>query len=299
MKTNKLSVVILTLNEEKNLAACLKTVRWTDDIVIVDSFSTDKTVQVAKRFGCRVFQKRFDGFGRLKNYAISKARNTWVLNLDADERISGKLRKEIERALENTEFDGYYFPRKSYVGKKWLKHGGQYPSYQLRLFRKDKGRFEDAVIHERMRVAGKTGYMKNDLIHYNFRSWSDYIMDMNRTTSLEAQIMLGKKFVWLYPFGKIREFFREYSRLRRNGNRRATSYVLARRVLMNYEIKWLLPFRFITTFVRLYILQQGFRDGFYGFAWAHFISMHTLIKCYKYYELRHGLILENDERAIN
>jgi glycosyltransferase involved in cell wall biosynthesis len=291
-RKNKVSVVILTLNEEKNLHDCLETVKWADEIIIVDSFSTDKTVEIAKKFKCKVFQKKFDGFGQLKNYAISQTSHNWVLNLDADERITETLRKEIEEVLKDPKFDGYYFPRKSYVGKRWIRRAGQYPSYQLRLFRKDKGSFENSVVHERARVAGTTGHMKNYLIHYNFRSWSDYIIDMNRVSSLEAKEMLKKKFVWFYPFKKVREFFREYSKLRKNGNSRKVSYVLARKVLMDYEIKWLLPFRFITTFIRMYVFQQGFRDGVYGFIWCYFVSMHKLVKLYKYYELKHGLEIE-------
>jgi glycosyltransferase involved in cell wall biosynthesis len=289
MENSKLSVVILTLNEEKNLTECLEGVKWADEIVVVDSFSTDRTVEIANRFKCKVFQKKFEGFGQLKNYAISQTSHPWILNLDADERVTDELRMEIEEALGKPHFNGYYFPRKSYVGKRWIRRAGQYPSYQLRLFRKDKGSFENSVVHERAKVAGTTGYMKNALMHYNFGSWSDYIIDMNRVSSLEAMELLKKKFVWFYPLGRVRQFFREYSRLRKNGNKRGISYVLARRTLADYEIKWLLPFRFITTFIRMYFFQQGFRDGVYGFIWCYFVSAHKLVKLYKYYELKHGL----------
>ena len=291
MGKNKASVVILTYNEERNLPECLESVKWADEIVIVDSFSTDRTIEIAKKSGCKIFQKKFDGFGQLKNFAISKTSNNWVLNLDADERVTEDLRKEIERTLENPGFDGYYFPRKSYVGKKWLRYAGQYPAHQLRLFRKDRGSFENVIMHERAKVKGKTGYMKNDLMHYNFRTWYDFIVKMNFLTSLEAEEFMKKRFVWMYPVKKIREFFREYSRLRKNGNGRRTSYVLARNVFSEYEIKWLLPFRFITTFVRLYFVLQGFRDGAYGFIWASFVSMHMIIRYFKYYEVKHDLML--------
>lgn len=291
MKRNKVSVVILTFNEERNLPDCLEAVNWADEIIMVDSSSSDKTIEIAKKFKCKVFQREFEGFGKLKNYAISKTSNNWILNLDADERVTNELRKEIESELENPEFNGYYFPRKSYIGKKWLKYAGQYPSYQLRLFRKDKGRFEDSVIHERAKVKGKTGYMKNDLVHYNFRSWKGFIDKMNWLTSIEAKEFLNKKFVSFYPMKKIKGFFGEYSRLRRGGNDRRTSYVLARNVLSDYEIGWLLPLRFITTFIRLYFLQQGFRDGFYGFMWASLVSMHMSVRHYKYHELKHDMVL--------
>lgn len=290
MARNKLSVVILTLNEERNLPECLESVKWADEIVIVDSFSTDRTLEIAKKYRCRIFRKEFVGFGRLKNFGISKTSNKWVLNIDADERVTESLRGEIRNVLEDPEFDGYYFPRKSYMGKKWLKHAGQYPSYQLRLFRKDKGRFGDSVVHERVRITGKAGYMKNDLIHYNFTSWSEFIEKMNFLTSVEAKELARKEFVVFYPLGKIREFFREYSRMRKNGNDRRTSYVLARGVLSGYEISWLLPLRFITTFIRLYILMRGFRDGFYGFMWASLVSMHMSVRHYKYHDMKRGNI---------
>lgn len=291
MEKNKISVIILTLNEEKDLPGCLESVKWADEIVIIDSFSSDKTIEIAKRFKCKIFQKKFEGFGELKNYAISKTSNKWILNLDADERVTEELRKEMEKIFENPEFDGYYFPRKSYVGKKWLKYGGQYPSYQLRLFKKDKGGFEDFVIHERVRMEGNVGYMKNDLIHYNFTSWSDVIeKQLNKLTSIEAGELMKKGFVWFYPVKRLREFFREYSKLRKSGNRRMASYVLSRRVFSDYEIKWLIPFRPFMTFFRIYFILRGFRDGIHGLAWASLASMAVLIKFFKYHELKNNLI---------
>lgn len=291
MGKDKLSVVILTLNEERNLPDCLESVKWADEIVVVDSFSTDKTLEIAKDYDAKIFQRAFKGFGELKNFAISKVSSRWVLNMDADERVTKELRKEIEDILDNPKFDGYYFPRKSYMGKKWLKYAGQYPSYQLRLFRKDRGKFEDSVIHERVKVKGKAGYTKNDLIHYNFRTWEDFVDKMNWLTTIEAKELTNKKFVVFYPRRKIREFFREYSRQRRSGSDRRTSYVLARNVLSEYEISWLLPLRFITTFIRLYILMQGFRDGFSGFIWASLVSMHMSVRHYKYHQLKNNIDL--------
>ncbi|UCC91212.1 MAG: glycosyltransferase family 2 protein [Candidatus Aenigmatarchaeota archaeon] len=292
MKKNKVSVSIITLNEERDLPECLESVKWADEIVVVDSFSSDKTVEIAKKFGCKIFQE--DAGGRrlaiLKNYAISKTRKDWVLSLDADEVITPELRKETEEVLKNPKFDGYYFPRKSYIGKKWVKHAGQYPSYQLRLFKKDRGRFENSLVHERVKINGKVGYMKNDMIHYNFDSWGDVIeKQLNKLTTLEAEMLAGKRFVWFYPLGKIRGFFREYSRLREMGNNRRTSYVLSRRVFSGYEIKWLIPFRPFTTFFRLYFIMQGFRDGVYGLAWCLLTSVAVPIKFFKYHELKKKL----------
>ncbi|MCK5022702.1 MAG: glycosyltransferase family 2 protein [Candidatus Aenigmarchaeota archaeon] len=285
MARNKVSVVVLTLNEEENLQDCLESVKWADEIVIVDSFSTDKTINIAKKYKCKIYQKSFDGFGQLKNYAISKASHKWILNMDADERIPKDLRKEIENALSDEKYNGYYFPRKSYIGRKWLKGAGQYPSYQLRLFRKDKGKFENAIVHERVNMDGEIGYMKNDMIHYNFKSWSSFISKMNFLTTIEAKELTNKKFVVFYPLGKIKEFFGAFRKQRKKGSDMRTSYVLARRVLSDYEISWILPLRFISTFFRLYIFMKGFRDGFYGFMWASLVSMHMSVRHYKYHDM--------------
>jgi len=286
---NKLSVFIITLNEEKHLPGCLESVKWADDIVVVDSFSKDKTTKIAKKYGCRVFKKKFDSFGALKNFALSKTKHNWVLNIDADERIPPELAQEIKEILKNPKSDGYYIPRKSFMGKKWLRFSGQYPSYQLRLFRKDKGKFENVLMHERVIIDGCVGYLKNDMIHHNYENWADFINKNNRLSTLEAMELLKKKHVWFYPYKQIKQFFSQYRTARINGNTFLNSIRIAKNVFNDYEIKPLIPFRPFLTFFRRFVLQQGFRDGMYGLFWCVFTAIHTFIKYAKYYELKYNL----------
>lgn len=285
----KVSVVMITRNEEKHMEKCLESINWADDIVIVDSFSEDKTVEIAKKFNCKVFQKDFIGFGPLKNYAVSKASNRWILNLDADERITPELENEIRKILENPDYDGYYISRKSYIGKKWIKHAGQWPDHQLRLFRKDKGKFQEKMLHERVEINGKIGYIKNPMLHYNFLGWTHYIKKMNSYTTREAHDLLSKKFVWLYPWKGIKAFFREYRKQRSNGNSRIYSYVLARNSIGNYELKWTVPFKPFYAFFRFYVVQQGFRDGMHGFVWAVVCGFYRFMKYVKYHEMKNDM----------
>ncbi len=286
---NKLSVFLIVYNEEKNIGRCLERLKWADEIVIVDSFSKDKTLEIARKYTKKIYQKEFSGFGELKNFALGKTGNNWVLNIDADEIVTEQLEGEIKKVLESPEHDGYYIPRRSFIGKRWLRHAGQYPCYQLRLFRKDRGRFEDAKLHERVKCTGNVGHLKSDLVHYNFADWTDVIAKLNRRTSIEAAELLRKRFVWFYPWKTIRMFFAEYGSLRRSGNDRRTSFVIARNVFSKYEIKWIAPIRFIGTFIRLYIIQQGFRDGLYGLFWSVTVSYHMILRYIKYYELKKNL----------
>jgi glycosyltransferase involved in cell wall biosynthesis len=285
----KVSVFIITLNEERNIKRCLESVKWADEVVVVDSFSKDKTVKIAKDFGCKVYQMEFTGFGPVKNFALSKTKNLWVLNIDADEFLSNGLIEEIKETMRSPQFSGYYFPRKSYVGKRWLKYSGQYPSYQLRLFRKDIGKFENVDLHERVKTDGKVGHMKNDMMHYNYESWSVFIQRMDRRTAMEAQELLRKKHVWFYSRREIKSFFSEFLKMRKNGNTILNSVRLAKNVMRGYELIPAIPFRPFCTFFRRYLLQQGFRDGMYGFIWCMFSSIHTFIAYAKYYELKHKL----------
>ncbi len=285
---NKLSVTIITLNEEKRLETCLESVRWADEIVIVDSFSSDRTIEIAKKFGCKIFQKNFEGFGNLKNYAVSQASNTWVLNIDADERVSEGLEREIEEVLQDPKYDGYYIPRKCFVGKKWIKYAGQWPDYQLRLFRKDRGGFQDRLVHERVMVRGDTACLRNPIIHRNYDSWHHYFVKSNFYSTKEAQELLSKTLVWMYPFGVIRDFFSRYGNSRRKGNSVKNSYIMARTALEKYELGWTIPFKPGFAFIRFFILQQGFRDGVYGLIWALGSMCNRIMKYAKYHDMKKG-----------
>jgi len=187
-----LSVVIITLNEEAKIRDCLESVKWADEIIVVDSCSQDKTVEVAREYTSKVYQREFTGFGEQKNFALSKAKGDWILSIDADEGVSPELQGEIERTLDNPKACGYYVPRKSYFASKWIKHCGWWPDYILRLFRRDCGRFSDRLVHEGVKVNGQTARLKNPLEHHPFSSVSDLIKKADEYSALGAEAMIAE-----------------------------------------------------------------------------------------------------------
>ena len=182
------SVVVIVKNEEKRLAACLESVRWADDVVIVDDMSTDRTVEIARGYTERIFQRKMDIEGVHRNYAYSQAKNGWVLSLDADETVSPELREEIARvAKEDTEHVVFAIPLRNYIGKYWVKWGGWYPAYKDRLFRRGKFKYEEVGVHPRVIYDGKCGRLKGDIIHYSYEDFSELIGSLNGQTTKEAQ----------------------------------------------------------------------------------------------------------------
>ena len=186
------SVVIITLNEEAKIKDCLESVAWADEIVVVDSFSKDNTVEIARNYTDEIYQREFAGFGEQKNFALSKARGDWILSIDADERVTSELQEEIKRTLANPRACGYYMPRKSYFSNKWIKHCGWWPDYLLRLFRKDCGRFSDRLVHEALEVEGPTGRLNNPLEHHPYSSVSDLIRKGDEYSTFGAQVMVAE-----------------------------------------------------------------------------------------------------------
>ena len=288
MDKASLSVVVITLNEEGHIGECLESVKWADDIIVIDSFSKDMTRDIARKYTDKILTAEKIGTGKIKNMGIDKARNLWVLNLDADERITDELRKEIEDIIKNPKYDGYYIPRKSFVGKKWIKHAGQWPDYQLRLFRKDKARFQEKLVHERIILRGDAGKLCNPMIHYNYDSWHHYFNKSNWYSTREAQDLFNKKFVWVHPGGAVRNFFGKYREHRRKKNSVINSYIMARTAIDGYELKWTVPFKPLFAFLRFYIIQQGFRDGVHGLIWAFAASYNRVMKYAKYHDMKHG-----------
>jgi glycosyltransferase involved in cell wall biosynthesis len=183
---NKVSVVIISFNEEKNIKDCLENIRWCDEIIIVDCGSTDKTLEIAKQYNVKIYKKRWMGYGRQKNYALSKATNEWILSLDADERIEPALSKEIKEILPTTIYDGFLVPFKHLALTHWIRRCGWYPEYHLRLFRKKKGKFTEDIVHERIIVQGKVGKLKNAIIHSTIISINGRVSKINSRTSLAA-----------------------------------------------------------------------------------------------------------------
>ena len=208
---DKISVIIITGNEERNVVDCLKSVEWADEIIVVDSESTDSTVELAKKFTDKVFINKWEGFAKQKSYALSLASNKWILSLDADERVSDQLREEII-SLQLGDFAGFYIQRKNHFLGKNITTCGWGNDYQLRLFMKDKTKLNDRLVHEGFIVDGKTKRLQGQLIHYTYTSIENTLAKINHYSSLQAQEYYGKKktggigFI-LHPLGAFLKFF--------------------------------------------------------------------------------------------
>ena len=182
-----LSVAIITKNEEANLARTLESVRWANEIVVVDSGSTDRTVDIASAYGAKVFCEEWHGFGKQKNLAIEHCTSEWVLSLDADEEVSEALAQEITHLLEETpSAEAYFVPRHNLFLGRWMRHGGYYPDPKLRLFRKGAAWFEERAVHETLQYPGQTRMLQSHLIHHAYPTLENYIEHMNRYSTLGA-----------------------------------------------------------------------------------------------------------------
>lgn len=239
----KLSVVLAVYNEEEKLAPCLEAVKdiaW--EIVIVDGGSTDKTVDIAKKFKSKIIQtSNPQNFHINKNKAIDTALGDWILQLDADEIVTKELLEEIKVILnENSGTNGYWIPRKNLFLGRFLKKGGQYPDYTLRLYKKGKGRLPGKDVHEQAIVVGKVAYLKNDLLHLRDKDFSIYMERFNRYTDLLSTQIKNPGF-------------------------------------FNYIF-----FKPSVWFLKAYIRHKGFMDGFPGFIFALFSALRFPLAYAKY-----------------
>ena len=190
----KISAIIIANNEEKNIRECLESVSWCDEIILVDSESTDRTVEIAKEFTDKIFIKKWEGFAVQKRFSLEKASNELVISIDADERVSPQLKNEIEKILDsNAQFDGFKIPRENYFLNKKIKYCGWGNDFQLRLFKKSKAKVTDRKVHEGFIVDGNVGKLDNALIHYTHQKISETINKINHYSTLEAEEKFGKK----------------------------------------------------------------------------------------------------------
>lgn len=193
----QLSVVIATYNEEKNIKACLDSIdSLADEIIVVDGQSEDKTREIAKKLGAKVFKVTNKPIFHLnKQLAVEKASGKWILQLDADEQISPALAQEIKTIInqKSPQFNGYYLPRKNFFLTRFLTKGGQYPDYVIRLFKKNHGHFPCKSVHEQIDINGPVGYLTQPLTHYADRQFSHYLLRFNRYTSLDANLLFRQK----------------------------------------------------------------------------------------------------------
>ena len=278
------SVLIPAKNEEKNLPACLNSVACADEIFMVDSHSDDRSVAIAQDHGAQVVQFEFNGhWPKKKNWALENLpfRNPWVLIVDCDERITPELWQDIDRAIQSPDYSGYYLNRRVFFLGRWIRHGGRYPDWNLRLFRHAQGRYEnldtsdtpntgDNEVHEHVILDGKVGYLKHDMLHEDFRDIFQWLARHNRYSNWEARVY--------------------YNVLRGQGNRGTIGAKLLgdavqrKRFLKRIWVR--LPFKPLLRFVVIYILQLGFLDGRAGFIYACLMSQYEYNIGVKLYELR-------------
>lgn len=242
------SIVIVTKNEERNIRDCLNSAKWADEIIIVDAYSTDKTVQIAGEFTQKIYQRPWEGFGIQKNFAMQKATCPWIFILDADERIPPGLRDEIRAVIRSSpsEIAGYQVARKNYFYGQWMRTGGCYPDYQLRLLRNGSGYLDDAEPHNKMILKGEIGTLRTPLDHLTSPTISDHLRKMPNFSRLAAQEKLKTK----------------------------------------KNIGWYdLFFPPLATFLKMYFSKGACREGIAGFIYSGFASLYTFLKYTQLWEM--------------
>jgi glycosyltransferase involved in cell wall biosynthesis len=201
----KITVIILTKNEERFLPGCLESLQWADEILVIDAYSTDGTIEIAKKFGARVISHEWKGFPEQRNYGAAQAQGEWLLYVDADERVSKTLRQEIIGLLNNqpASYSSYRLPHKNIIMGKWLKYGGWYPEYQHRLINKTSLKAWRGELHEHPEVEGKIGVLKGDLVHLTHRGIEWMLTKTIRYVRMEAEL----RFHANHPKVKIHHLF--------------------------------------------------------------------------------------------
>lgn len=242
-----ISLVMIAKNEEKNIAKSLESVKGlVSEIIVVDSGSTDNTNKIAQSYGAKIFKRNFDNFSSQKNYALSLAMNEWVLHLDADEVLSGELKEEIKKVLENTKYDGFMLTRTNFFLGRQMKHSGLDKESRLRLAKKSLSKYVGGIIHEELKVDGNIGKLNNVFYHYTCPNLNGYFNKFEQYTTFGAIKMADK-----------------------NKKARIVDIV----------------FRPVFEFIKRYILKLGFLDGFEGFVWAVLGSYYSFAKYLKLYLL--------------
>lgn len=248
----KISAIIITYNEEQNIKECLNSIKWCNEIIVIDSFSTDRTVKICKSFPYKVkiIKRKWKGYSEQKNFAAKKAQNDWILSVDADERITLELKKEIQTLLKNnvSSFNGYKIPRKNYYFGQWLKRGGNYPDYQIRLYHRKFAQFKAVLLHEGVQVKDPVGVLCHPMNHFTYQNVDDYFKRFIRYTEIEKNILISKK-IKITP---LKTFY----------------YVI---------------FVPIKKFISRFIFKGGFLDGFHGFILITLNNITRIIAFYKYY----------------
>jgi glycosyltransferase involved in cell wall biosynthesis len=246
-----ISVLIITFNEEKNIRRCLESVKWADEIVVIDSESSDRTVDIAKEYTDKIIVQEWQGYAATKNLGLQYISSEWLFAVDADEEISIDLKEEIFHAVQSSHCDGFFIPRMANFLGKWIKHSGWYPGYVLRLIRKEKAHFYDKRVHEFLEIPEKVKKLENPIFHYTDPTITHYFAKLNRYTSLAAED--------LWDQGKHFKFID----------------LMIRPLHLSFK---------------MYIFKFGFLDGFQGLILAIFSGVYVFVKYAKLWELQNQKI---------
>ena len=243
-----ISAVVIAYNDEPNMRACLESIAWADEIIVVDSYSTDATERISREYTDQVYQHGFHGFGRLRNEAVAHATHDWVFSLDTDERATPELRDEIRQVLAaGPEAEAYFVPRKNFFLGRWIKHCGWFPDYrQPQLFRKSRLRYRDELVHESFDLEGRVGYLKAPALQYPFRDIDHFLAKQERYSDLMARRMVeqGRAFAW--------------------------------HQLLSHPC---------FTFYKMYVARRGCLDGVPGLILSGLYAYYTFIKYARFWEL--------------
>lgn len=236
----KISATIIAVNEERNIARAIESLRCCDEIVVVDSGSIDRTVEIAEKLGARVIESPWRGYAGQKNYASEQATHDWVLSIDADESLSEALEAEIWQIKKSgAQYDAYTMPRLAQYLGRWILHSGWYPDRKVRLYDRRKARWFGDYVHESVKVTGTVGHLESNLLHFTCNSLTEHLKTMDRYTTLAAEQLVDQKLV--IHWGRI-----------------------------VFDPLW--------TFFRTYFLKQGFRDGLEGLCIAYMAALYNFLK---------------------
>ena len=245
----KISILLPTYNCEKTIEQTLGSIKWADEILVIDSFSNDSTVDIVKEYGVNIIQHEYINSAKQKNWAIQHCSNQWIFQIDSDEILEENAEEIIRNAINNVDENTHCLkmPRKNHVLGKWVKYGGLYPDWEYRLFRKEYGKWWDREVHSRIIVPGKIGILDTHLIHHGMPNVSKQILNLDRYTRYEANYMFRNnvKFSW---------------------------------------VKWFL--KPISIFFSRYVFQQGFRDGWRGLFLAVYYAFYSFLSHTKFYEIQ-------------
>ncbi len=251
-KRSKISVVVLTFNSEIHIKDCLESAKWADEIVVVDSFSSDDTIKIARQYTDKIWQRQWPGFAAQWNFAIEQAAGEWLFILASDEIITAELKYEIGNVIaNNNSASGHFVSRKTYFLNKWIRHCGWYPDHSIRFIKKGAGRFDESkLVHETININGKTAYLKNPILHYSFSNVYDYVQRLNNYTSLAVLQMVN------------------------GGVKIKGDEIIKKAAFKAFKIFW-----------NMYIRQAGFKDGMQGLFLSFFSSAYRFITYVKYWEI--------------